>query len=287
MRLGIFYGYPSLVNGAGGSMTRAVAAFSAYDILVFGDGLEFDAPRAGCAGAAEHRFAKDLIGRLAPRRISVFGYVDLGRTQGLSAAQLHDRIGRWAEMGARGVLFDEAGFDFGVTRARQNAAVRAAHARGLGACLNAFRPDDVFSTRPTPLNAAGGGNPDGLAPAVSAGDAVLVEPFAIADGARLPLAPQAARVGAALAGRRAYRTSVFGIATAGSRGADRRLMRRGWWTAVKLGLDAYGWGTPVYGAADSLLAWPDGSAPEQASGPPSFRPAAEEREQSWPNGGTD
>ena len=68
------------------------------------------------------------------RRPHVFGYVDLGRTNWLSIPDLIDRIERWGAMGADGIVLDEAGYDFGVTRERQNAAVSAAHARGLRVC---------------------------------------------------------------------------------------------------------------------------------------------------------
>jgi hypothetical protein len=47
-------------------------------------------------------------------------------------------------MRAGGVFFDEAGFDFGVSRTRQNAVVDAAHTAGRRVFMNAFNPDDVF-----------------------------------------------------------------------------------------------------------------------------------------------
>ena len=40
--LAIYYGIPSLVNGAAGDVDRAAETFRAYDVVVFGDGLEFD-----------------------------------------------------------------------------------------------------------------------------------------------------------------------------------------------------------------------------------------------------
>src|SRR5438876_5501709 len=55
-RLAIYYGYPSLVNGAHQDLSRAVAVFSEYDLIVLGAGLEFDTPRPRTAGPAEHEF---------------------------------------------------------------------------------------------------------------------------------------------------------------------------------------------------------------------------------------
>ena len=63
-------------------------------------------------------------------------------------------------MGVHGVFLDEAGYDFGVTRVRQNAIVDYIHGRGLQAFVNAYNPDDVFSGDPLVLP-NGGGNPGG------------------------------------------------------------------------------------------------------------------------------
>src|SRR5690349_10222453 len=41
-QLAIYYGWPSLVNNSNTNTNLATQAFSAYDILVFGDTLEFD-----------------------------------------------------------------------------------------------------------------------------------------------------------------------------------------------------------------------------------------------------
>src|SRR5688500_20219405 len=73
--LAIYYGYPSLINGASGNVARAVAAFADYDVLVLGDGLQFadlDARRrpAG-AGSDEHHRTRAIIERLRARSASM------------------------------------------------------------------------------------------------------------------------------------------------------------------------------------------------------------------------
>ena len=40
-RLAFYYGFPSAVNGAGGSLDRAIDAFKEFDLVVFGDTVEF------------------------------------------------------------------------------------------------------------------------------------------------------------------------------------------------------------------------------------------------------
>jgi hypothetical protein len=254
LRLAIYYGYPSLVNGAGADLARAAAHLSHYDVIVLGDGLEFDTAEHGYAGPAEHAFTRQLVRQLAqtPRQPAVFGYVDLGRTQALTPEALADRVNRWAAMGVSGVFLDEAGYDFGVTRERQNHAVRAARARGLRVCFNAYRPEDIFGDERVPINEAGGGNPSGEKPVLSARDAILLESFAVGSGVLEPADPLARRVRAALAGRQRFGARIFAVATGG---ADTDLAHFGWRAASSLGLDAYGWSEPGYGAATSQLRW--------------------------------
>ena len=256
LRLAIYYGYPSLVNNAQGDVDRAVAVFADYDAIVFGDGLEFPTLGLG-AGPQEHEFTRTLIQRLrlTARRPLIFGYIDLGLSQSLPIDMIVDRIDRWGAMGAGGVFLDEAGFDFGVTRQRQNAAVTAAHARGLSVILNSFRPEDVFSATPTPLNAAGGGNPSGLEPALTAIDAILLESFVVRNGVPETVDALVERTRAAIAGRERFGTRIAAISTAGDARVDSPLMPYAWWVAAVCGLDANGWGTPHFGADASTLPW--------------------------------
>jgi hypothetical protein len=153
------------------------------------------------------------------------------------------------------VLLDEAGYDFGVTRDRQNAAITAAHSRGLRVCLNAFDPNDVFGAAPVPLNAAGGGNPDGVAPLVSEHDALLLESFAVRDSVPEDIGRLLTRTRAALDGRAWSGTRILAVSTGAGRDHDAALAQYGWWTASALGLDAYGWGMPVFSAVTSRLPW--------------------------------
>jgi hypothetical protein len=169
-------------------------------------------------------------------------------------------------MGVRGIFFDEAGYDFGVTRARQNAAVSAAHARGLRVCLNAHHPSDLFGDDAVPLNAMGGGNPQGLPPMLSEPDAVLLESFGVREGVPEPPGAVERRMREALEGRRRYGTALYAVATAGTNLCDRALAAYGWWVASVFGLDAYGWGTPHYGAKLSELPWVQRPAEESLLG---------------------
>jgi hypothetical protein len=246
-RLAIFYGIPSLVNGAGGDTVRAAAALAEYDLVVFGDGLEFDdvvpARKPAGAGPVEYARTKAIVARLAasPRRTAVFGYIDLGRSQQLALDEIAARVARWKGLGAAGIFYDEAGADFGVDRARQNAAVEAAHAAGLRVVLNAFNPDDVFRTET-----------GGVKPRLAAGDAYLLESFAVRNGVAEDPRGWNDRLERAKRGAAATGVAIWATTTTDGRFAP-DLMTHAWHAAVRAGVEAFSWGEPSFGSVDSRL----------------------------------
>lgn len=260
-RLAIYYGYPSLVNGASGDVARAAATFAEYDVIVFGDGLEFPDVQArrtpAGVGPDEHRRTRAIIERLRTQSPStrVYGYVDLGNTQRLPIAEIQNRVRLWSAMGATGVFLDEAGFDFGVTRDRQNAVIDFIHDFGLSAFVNAFNPDDVFTSTPVALNAAGGGNPGGVPSRLGPRDAFLLESFQVRLGEPEAWPAFAARTAAAVAYRDRFHTRLYAVTTTTERTEKRssQLYPYAWWSAALWGLDGFGWGEPDFSGATSKL----------------------------------
>jgi hypothetical protein len=258
-RLAIYYGYPSLVNGASGNVERAAATFAEYDVVVFGDGLEFadvDTRRSPAGpGVTEHRRTRAIIDRLERQSVDVYGYVDLGNTQQLSPAELQSRVRLWAAMQVSGIFFDEAGYDFGVTRDRQNAITDFTHGLGLRVFMNAFNPDDVFAATPVPLNAAGGGNPSGAASRMGATDAYLLESFQVRLGKVEAWSSWKARTQAAVAHRARHGSRIFAVTTTTPE-TERSavdLYAYAWWSAAVWGLDGFGWGEPHFSGASAKL----------------------------------
>ena len=256
----IYYGYPSLVNGASGDIDRAAATFADYDVVVLGDGLQFPdvdpRRRPPGPGADEHRRSRAIVTRLRARSpsIEVYGYIDLGNSQQLTVGEIERRARLWSAMGVTGVFLDEAGFDFGVTRARQNAVIDLIHGLGLDALVNAFDPDDVFSAAPVALNGTGGGNPTGLPSRLGPQDGYLLESFQVRLGQPESWSAFAARTEKAVAFRDRHKTRVFAITTTTESARDStRLFRYAWWSAALWALDGVGWGEPAFGAANSEL----------------------------------
>jgi hypothetical protein len=102
-RLGIYYGWPSLVQGANGNLTDAAATFSQFDVVVFGDGIS-------SSSHGDHTNTQTIIQSLNTLGKLSFGYIDLGvTTQNLSIAQMQTVVNNWAAMGVKGIMWDDAG----------------------------------------------------------------------------------------------------------------------------------------------------------------------------------
>jgi len=169
-RLAIYYGWPSNVNAAAGNIAEAVASFSAFDVVVLGDGVEHPAH-------GDHTNAAQIITQLINAGVEVYGYIDMGvSTQNLSLATAQQYVDEWDALGVTGIFWDDVGFDYLVDRSRQVTLVSYTHAQGLTAFVNAWVPDDIFATVegvPTPL---------------AANDWYLAESHPVADGQLVDLA---------------------------------------------------------------------------------------------------
>ncbi len=257
--LAIYYGYPSLVNGADGDVAKAAATFSHYDVLVLGDGLEFDdvqpARHPSGPGTEEHTKARQLIALLkrAFAPIQVFGYLDLGNSQHLAPAELKHRIDLWEKTGVSGIFLDEAGFDYGVTRSRQNEILDYIHSLGLQAMANSFHPDDIAGDRMVPLNAAGGGNPKGEPSRMGAQDILLIESFQIRQGEYDPSDLLRQRLLQAQECRRRKKTRIFAVTTSKAAAFNRQQFDYAWWNAVLWQLDGFGWGEADFSSGNNRL----------------------------------
>lgn len=158
----IYYGWPSLVNGSAGNLTTASSDFAQFDLIVFGDGIWKDSH-------GDHLNTTTIIGNLNTAGKAAYGYVDLGvSTQDLTLAQMQQAVNGWDSMGVKGIFWDDAGYDYGNTRARQDSAIAYCHRLGLSVIMNAWNPDDAM------------GGTDVL---LGAGDTYLLESYLVSEGA--------------------------------------------------------------------------------------------------------
>lgn len=232
--LQIFYGWPSAFDGAT-SPKAAAEKLARYDAVVLGGGLE--QPKHG-----DHANTKQIIATIGARA-QLFGYIPLGHESGLTIVQIAARVAAWKAMGVGGIFYDEAGYDFGNTRARQNAAFDAAHHAGLTVFANGHDPDDLFAAKPrAPFNE------QGRATTLRRGDHYLYESFGLILGEPEDAALRRAKL-AKLAAARALGVHLWGVTTVAADGAPDGAA---WGRVVKLareaGLYGVGYGAHEYGA---------------------------------------
>jgi hypothetical protein len=268
-KLAIFYGYPSLVNSSRGDGEKAAAVFAPYDVVVWGDGLEFSDRQAGRhpeGDPTEHEKALLVINaahRTNPT-MRFYGYVCLGEIPGvkvvLSEAEMKERIRLWRQMGAAGIFLDEAGYDFaGVTRERQNAMIQFIHGLGMSAFMNAYFVEDLFGTEGDTPHAGGGNrNPKRLPSALDGRDLFLLESFPIANGSYQETSTWQERLQKALGYRERFGVRIFATTTAKpGQTFDPAQFDFAWWCARLHDLDGFGWGEPEFSARDNQLPWRD------------------------------
>ena len=183
----IYYGFPSLINSSA-SVKEAAGEFGRYDIVVFGDCIQEDGSIAAPPGCnpddiphPDRENVIQIIQSPQTQETLFFGYIGLGVTggpsQNLDIIEIQRRASLWQQLGVSGILLDQFGFDFGVTRQRQNQAVKAVHGLGLSAIANGFVVEDVFSPEVDPIN-----NPTGEATALTNTDFYLFESHQIIEG---------------------------------------------------------------------------------------------------------
>jgi len=225
----IYYGYPSLINGAK-KTKEASAEFSKYDFVVIAGGLE-DAKHE------DHRNAKAVIDKTGTTQF--FGYVPLGNREGkdtcLTAKEIRGRIAKWKAMGVKGVLLDEFGFDYGVSRERQNEAVNEVHKAKLRAIANAWEPEDAFLPK------------DKVKPALDANDIYLWESYRIKNSEAVALNDWRKKADRILECQKELPLSVFSVSTSTEqpKNAD-ELFEHQWYCAAIDGHRATGWGHKNY-----------------------------------------
>jgi hypothetical protein len=162
--LAIYYGYPSSVN-ATYTVPLAAAVFGQYDLVVWGATLENTTH-------PDHLNAIAIIANPQMSKTKVYGYIS--STDPIATNQTN--IDNWAAMGVKGIFCDTFGYDFGVSRATQNQLVDYIHGKNLSAFVNAFNPDDAFSTDANPTY-----NPQRDACHLGTNDWYLAESYQIID----------------------------------------------------------------------------------------------------------
>jgi hypothetical protein len=242
-RLLVFYGWPSTINGANTNINTAAGHFSQYSHVVFGEGIQDP-------GHEDHQRTRSIIAHSTTSQTLFFGYIPLGARPGdrnLSQSVIAQHAQQWAAMGVDGVLLDEYGYDYEVSRARQNAAVDALRANGLLAIANAWRPADAFGTE---ISSA---NPIGIPTRLDSRDYYMAESYQVIGGVQTDPNFWRAKEQATAEFRANLGFKVVSITTPNASGAfNARLWDYAWYSAAMHDHTAVGWGELFYSAGNSL-----------------------------------
>lgn len=163
----IYYAPPDIIN-ARYSNDYAAGILSRYDDVVLGTGLQDP-------GNPSYAATVDIIQKVAvlsPDTV-IWGYIDCGvdpPTSNHSLATLQTQIDQWLAIGAGGIFCDVIGYAYGVSRTRQNDIINYIHGQSVGAILNVWDPDEIFSSAVDPTY-----NPGGVATAANSSDVYLLE----------------------------------------------------------------------------------------------------------------
>jgi len=137
----IYYGYPNSFNSAtNGWNNESVAQDMAkYSLIVLGDGVE--APSH--PDYANTQIIIPRIKALNPNAL-IFGYVAVAQT----LVNFQSKVDQWNTLAVHGIFMDEAGYDFGKTRAEFNTCVDYVHGKTHAKlCFaNAWNTDHVLGT---------------------------------------------------------------------------------------------------------------------------------------------
>lgn len=166
-RLLIYYGTPKGINDVWNN-DKAARIFSNYDYIVFGDVLSD--PKN-----IYHSSTIDIIAKIRKlhKKANLFGYINIEMLENkYSLDVLKQKVDMWKSMGVDGIFVGCAGYDYNVTRERQNAVIQMIHESGLTVFVNAWEPDDVMGNEFHPVY-----NPNQIATAMQKGDLYLIEKF--------------------------------------------------------------------------------------------------------------
>ena len=235
-KLAIYYGWPSAVN-ATYSPPLAAGVFKQYNLVVFGAGLED-------LSHPDHLNTIAIIADPQMVKTKVFGYINA--TDGFVINK--PKIDNWTLMGVAGIFLDRFGYDFGVSRADQNQLVDYIHSQNLSAFVNAYFPDDAFSS-----NANATYNPQRDACHLGSNDWYLAESYQIINDIYDEASTSIARSNLIKKYKSDTGVKVATITTTLSGVFDQNKFDYAYFSTLLFGFEASGWGEQDFSAITAQL----------------------------------
>jgi len=235
-KLAIYYGWPSAVNGTF-TPPLAAAVFGQYQIVVWGAGLESPTH-------PDHANSVLIIADPQMVKTEVYGYIN--STDSIAINQ--PIIDNWQSMGVKGIFCDRFGYDFGVSRASQNQIVDYIHSKNLNAFVNAFIPDDAFSTNENATY-----NPSRDACHLGTKDWYLAESYQIINDVYDEASNWISRSNSIKKYKHDLGVKVATVTTTLSGVYDQDKFDYAYFSTLLYGFDACGWGEQNYSASSAQL----------------------------------
>lgn len=171
-----YYGYPTSFQGTYNNDSIA-EGFATFDALVWGDRVEDPTHQSN----VNAKVIWEKVKAINPN-CKLIGYVPIGlepsiADSNLSIQEIGRRMDNWKALGADGIFLDEYGYDYYVTRERQNACIQMARDRGMIAFANSWDQRYVFSNESMPLTWLNNydGNPNRIPAIIGENDYTLFE----------------------------------------------------------------------------------------------------------------
>ena len=226
--IAIFYGWPSTVQ-ATYTVQGAIGVFKKYDLLVLGSGLEEPSH-------ADHANTVQIIAGIPNTK--VYGYI--ASTIGIDL--IKEKIDKWSTMGVAGIFCDVFGFDFEVSRTKQNDIVDYIHDKGLSAFVNTWNPDDAF--KPTE---------SGLITHLDHRDWILAESYQIINDNYQSTEEWLTRSKKLVSYRKTTGTKLAAITTTVSGTFDQDKFDYAYFSSLLFNFDAFGWGEVSFSSISGEL----------------------------------
>lgn len=137
----IYYGYLNSFNSAtnGWNNENVAMDMAKYDVCVFGDGVQDP-------GHPDYANTQIIIARLKTIKpdMQIFGYVTANQVLG----NFQTKVDQWETLQIHGIFIDEAGYDYGTDRDKQNDCVQHIRSKSYAkkTFINAWNMDHIIGT---------------------------------------------------------------------------------------------------------------------------------------------
>lgn len=236
-KLCIYFGYPSLINGSNGNINLAVNTFKQYDQVVLGSGLIQ-------TSHSDHVNTENIIKHPDMINVQVFGEI----SSTISLSDIKKRIDRWKTMGAKGIYANTFGYDFNVTRSKQNSILDYIHSNNLIAFVNAWDPNHVFSNASHLTY-----NPDCISTTINANDWYLATSYQIINGNYQEVNDWKNKSDKMIQYRTQFGTKMACVTTYDNTPFNQLKMDYAYFSTILYGFDSFGWGEFNFSAVSTLL----------------------------------